>query len=517
MVNNKESDVGLSVEIDTKKDLGKMTNLLSAFLKKNFFISLKNADWKRILLICLGIFLFCAVYSLPELPVAIDPMGKSFPLSHEGKAAIALFLLAATWWISEVVPIGITSITIGVVQALFFIRPAKVAFTDFMDPSVWFIFGSIVIGMAFTNSGLTKRLAYRMLLIVGERTIMIYLGCFLLTALLTLIMAHTAVAATIYPLLLAIYSLYSEDDKPTRFGKGLFIGMAFVAGAGSIITLLGAARGAVAIGFFNDIVGREITFFELSYYMFPLGFIMVFVLWIFFSIFFAPEKKRIPGLRERTNVLHKSLGPMTHTEILTIVIVLLAIGLMCLRSFYPTLELIDKSAIILSATILFYLLKILNLDNLEDIPWNIILLFGGAMSIGYCLWQTGAADWIAVKWLVLFQNTHWFIFVMGIAFFVLIMTNFIMNVAAITIVLPVALVMGPYLGVAPEIVIFAALATAGMPFLFLIGAAPNAIAYSSGQFKSSEFFMAGIPASIILIVILGLFVYFIWPLMGMPY
>jgi sodium-dependent dicarboxylate transporter 2/3/5 len=208
---------------------------------------------------------------------------------------------------------------------------------------------------------------------------------------------------------------------------------------------------------------------------------------------------------------------MTRTEILTIIIVLLAIGIMCLRSFNPTLGLIDKSAVILTATILFYLFKILNLDNLEDIPWNIILLFGGAMSIGYCLWQTGAADWIAVKWLILFENTHWFIFVIGIAFFVLIMTNLIMNVAAITIVLPVALVMGPYLGVAPEIVMFASLATAGMPFLFLIGAAPNAIAYSSGQFKSSEFFMAGIPASIILIIILALFVYFIWPFMGMPY
>ena len=91
-----------------------------------------------------------------------------------------------------------------------------------------------------------------------------------------------------------------------------------------------------------------------------------------------------------------------------------------------------------------------------------------------------------------------------------------MNVAAITIALPVALVMGPYLGVAPEVILFASLATAGMPFLFLIGAAPNAIAYSSGQFKSSEFFIAGVPPSILLLIILGLFVYFIWPLMGMP-
>lgn len=84
-------------------------------------------------------------------------------------------------------------------------------------------------------------------------------------------MAHTAVAATIYPLLVAIYALYGEGDKPTKFGKGLFMGMAYVAGAGSIVTLLGAARGAVAIGFFKDIMHKDVGFFELTYYMFPVA------------------------------------------------------------------------------------------------------------------------------------------------------------------------------------------------------------------------------------------------------
>ena len=207
---------------------------------------------------------------------------------------------------------------------------------------------------------------------------------------------------------------------------------------------------------------------------------------------------------------------MTFAEIATLIIVFVAIAIMCLRSFIPMFSKIDKSAVILSATILFYIFKILTRKDLEEIPWNIILLFGGAMSIGFCLWQTGAADWLAVKWLVLFHDTHWFVFIMGISVFVMIMTNLIMNVAAITIILPVALVLGSYLGVAPELITFASLVTAGMPFLFLIGAAPNAIAYTSKQFTTGEFFTAGIPASIILIIVLSFFMYFVWPLMGMP-
>ncbi len=105
---------------------------------------------------------------------------------------------------------------------------------------------------------------------------------------------------------------------------------------------------------------------------------------------------------------------------------------------------------------------------------------------------------------------------MGIAFFVLLMTNFIMNVAAIAISLPVALVIAPYLGVGAEVILFASLATAGMPFLLLVGAAPNAIAYESKQFTTGEFFLYGIPASIILMIVLGFAVFFLWPLMGMP-
>lgn len=473
-------------------------------------------DWKKTGFLLLGIVLFCVVYYSPAWPDAVDPMDKHFVLTREGKGAIAVFLLAATWWVFEVVPIGVTSLAIGVLQALFLIRPARDAFTDFMVPSVMFIFASIMIGLVFTKTGLTRRLAYKMLIIVGEKTSMIYLGCFVVTAALAHIMAHTAVAATIYPLLVSIYALYGEGDKKTKFGKGLFIGMAYVAGAGSIVTLLGAARGAVALGFYKDIMNVDISFFQLTWYMFPIGWLMTFLLWGFFMVFFKPEKATIPGLREKAQKLNDELGSMTKNEIKAALIVGTCILVMAAKQFLPALAPIDKTAIILISTILFFVTGIMDLDDLEAIPWNIILLFAGAMSIGNCLWQTGAANWMAVNWLAMFQEANWFVFVMSIAFFVMIMTNVIMNVAAIAISLPVALVIAPYLGVAGEVILFAALVTAGMPFLLLVGAAPNAIAYDSKQFSTAEFFLYGIPASIILMVVTGLAVFILWPLMGMP-
>jgi sodium-dependent dicarboxylate transporter 2/3/5 len=243
---------------------------------------------------------------------------------------------------------------------------------------------------------------------------------------------------------------------------------------------------------------------------------MVLLLWGYVTLAFRPEKGTVPGLRGKAAELYAGLGPITRREIGTVVIVAVVITVLTLRSFVPALGPVDKSAVVLTAGILFFLTGILRLKDLEAVPWNIVLLFGGAISLGFCLWQTGAAEWMAIGWLSLLNDAPWLTFIMGVAFLVLIMTNFIMNVAAIAITLPVALVMAPYVGVEPEVVMFASLVAAGMPFLLLVGAAPNAIAFESHMFRTREFFLYGIPASVILMAVLAVFVRWIWPAMGMP-
>ncbi len=476
----------------------------------------RKGEVRRWFFISLGFVLFFTFYFLPPLPNAIDPSGTEFELSQSAKAGIGLFLLAAVWWVFEVVPIGITSIMIGVMQTLFFIRPAKEAFKDFMDPSVMFIFGSILIGMSFAKTGLARRMAYKMLCIVGERTSMIMLGTFIICIVLSHFMAHTAVAATVYPIMMAIHSLYEEENRPTKFGKGLFIGMAYVCGAGSICTYLGSARAAVGAGIFQELTGKSISFGELSYYMMPIGWLTGLFIWFLMLLFFKPEQKRIIGLKQKAMKLYAELGKMTVREKMVIAATLFVVGLMVSQSFIPGLKGLNRAAIVLAMGIIFFLFNIFKKDDLENVSWNIILLFGGAMSIGFCLWQTGAANWMAVHWLSMFQDTHWLLFVMIVAVLVIILTNFIMNVAAISITLPVSLVIAEYLSISPELIIFVSLTAAGFPFLTLIGAAPNAIAYESKQFTTGNFFLTGIPATIILLLVLLIFILIIWPLMGMP-
>ncbi|MBM3789114.1 MAG: SLC13/DASS family transporter, partial [Acidobacteria bacterium] len=218
----------------------------------------------------------------------------------------------------------------------------------------------------------------------------------------------------------------------------------------------------------------------------------------------------------RARVLHARLGPMTRNEVLALAVVLSAVAALALRSTFPALYMLDRTAILLLTTPLFFILRVLTIQDLEEIPWNIVLLFGGAMSIGICLWETGAASWLAVLCLELGRNAHGVAFVLLLGIFVLALTNIVMNVAVIALLLPVALVMARYLAAAPEVVFYVMLATAGMPFMLLLGAAPNAIAFGSRQFTPGEFFRTGVPASLLLMAVLGLFVWLIWPLMGMP-
>mgnify|MGYP003774439945 FL=1 len=264
--------------------------------------------------------------------------------------------------------------------------------------------------------------------------------------------------------------------------------------------------------------GVEIGFFEFTWYNLPVGLLMVLFIWLVVIFCFKPERSRIEGLRERVRELARELGPMNTKEKLVLVMVAVVLALFMMKSFSPIpfFKNMDRAAIMMVPTLVFFLAKTLGVEEMEGIPWNIILLFGGAMSIGYCLYDTKAAEWMAVSWVSWFQHAPWLLFVLAIAFLVLCMTNFIMNVAAIAITLPVSLVIANYLGVAPHVIFFASLAAAGMPFNLLIGAAPNAIAYESKQFSTGEFFLYGWIPSLILMALLAVFCYFVWPLMGMP-
>ncbi len=478
-------------------------------------ISATKKNWTRLIAILGGIGVFTVIYCSPPWPDAVDHMGKTLSLSWQGKGAIGILLFACVWWIFEAVPIGVTGLAIGIIQALFMIRPAKEAFNDFMDPAVVFVIGCMVVGSVFTKTGISKRFIYKMMRIAGQETTTIYLGIFALIAILAHFMSYTVVAATMYPVLVVIYNLYGDCNQTSKFGRGLFMGMAYACGIGGIVTLLGSAHIIVGIRFLKEIAGVDTPFALYTYYMAPVAWLMIFSLWLLFVIFLEPEKFYIPGLRDQVHIWNRSMGPITRKEIVSLVIILFTIASMGLQGIVPYLPMIDKSAIILLATVMFFVFNVLNIADIELIPWNTILSLSGSMSLGYCLWKTGASAWIATNAAPLFQSEHWLVFVLGVGFFVMLAINFLMNVAVIACFLPVALLMSKQLGIAPDVVMYVTLVAGSMPFLIVNSAASNSIAYDSKQFTSRQFLKFGCVASFVLMLVLAIACLVIWPSMGM--
>jgi sodium-dependent dicarboxylate transporter 2/3/5 len=328
-------------------------------------------------------------------------------------------------------------------------------------------------------------------------------------------MAHTAAAATVYPILLGVYALYDTAESHTRFGKALFIGMAFAAGAGSIVTFFGSARAPVAAELFYRLSGGEIELARMMRFLTPVGWLMVLLIWAVLLALFRPEKSRIAGLSEKMRILVRQLGPLTRDEKIVLFCSAAGLALMLLHPAVPFLRTLDRTAVMMGLAVSFFLFGVLTVKELEEVPWNMLLLFGGALSLSLCLWRTGAAQWWAVKLLPWLGGLGAPMALLAIALGVLLATNVVMNVVAVSVAIPVALALAPYLGVAEEAVVFASLAAGGMPFMVVFGTAPNLIAHGSGKFGHGDFLRAGFLVSAVALVVIGLGVLLLWPYQGM--
>jgi solute carrier family 13 (sodium-dependent dicarboxylate transporter), member 2/3/5 len=465
----------------------------------------------RVFLALLGLGIFFALYFIPFSTGSVDLLGNSSGLTKEGRGAIGILILAVIWWTGEVVPIGITAVALGVLQVLFAIRPNARVYSNYTDPSIIFIFGSIIIGLALTKSGLIKRVMYKLISVTGGRPETTLLGSMLGVAGLAHFMPHTAVAAGVFPILISVNDFYGEGSRPNNFGKSLFMGMAFAAGTGGIATMLGSARTPASLAMFREFIGNDISFFELSKYMVPVSWVMFFIIWGYLVLVLRTDRKQMEGLKESARGVCEQLGAITRDELTVAILCLSAAGAMFLQPFIPGLQFVDRTCILLVAVVLFFLCGVLTVRDLEDVPWNIILLYGGTISLSFCIWETGAARWMGLNIFLLLGQAHWAVFLLVATIIVLLLTNFIINVAVLAVCIPVLLVAAKSFGVHPEVVVFSCLAAAGMPFMLLSGAAPNAIAYESRQFSKREFLVHGTALSSLLIVLLIGAVTFIWP------
>ncbi len=435
----------------------------------------------------IAIALFIVILSL----ILPTPAG----LSRDGFIMLAILAMAIILWITEAIPIAATGLLILALQPLLGVADAKDVFASFGNKAVFFILASFMIAGAVEKYGLHKRMAIKFLKMFGKSPKLFIFGVMLTGASLSFIMQGHAVAVLLLPILMHILVSMKITPKESNFGIVSMLALAYGTTIGSCGTLLGGARNPLTIAFLDG-YGYEISFLDWMKINLPFVFISIPVITAVLLLLYPPEIRSIDVAIEELEKEVYKMGRMTKNEKTLIGILISTIFLWIFFSSQ-----LGVAVIALLAVSALFLLKLINWEDVEKrVQWGIILVYGGAITMGKNLEATNAAEWLALKITAVFSNPY--IILACIIIITFILTNFMSNTAAVATMLPISLSLANKIGISAAITAMATATAGGVAFLFVIATPAVAIAYSSGYITQRNLLKAGIISAIICLSII---------------
>lgn len=467
--------------------------------KRPAWVILLNKSY-RYFIFLLIVLAFSGILKLPT------PEG----LSPEGHKAIAVFFVCVALWVTSLIPLAITSLLAIILIPFFGIMESKKAYSLFGNEAVFFILGALILAAAIMKSGLSTRLALAVLGRFGKTPRKLLSAVYLFPAFLSFWMSEHAVAAMMFPIVVEITKVLELRPMRSEYGKALFVAMAWGCIIGGVATFLGGARNPLAVGMLLETTGRSIGFFEWMLAVVPAVVIMLAIGYFMLFRFFKIDLKNVSRVEEA--LIHRKIemGKMTWEERLIGSIMFLTI----LAWMFLGKKLGLANIAIASAIVLFVLDLIKWKDVEEYVNWGVILMYGGAITLGYALDRSGAAAWTANATIMQWASSP----VAVIALFSLLsiaLTEFMSNAAVIAILMPVALSISVQTGIDPKVMTFAIAVPSGLAFMLPMGTPANAIAYSSGFLRIKDMVVPGLIMGVtawLVFIIVGLYY---WPLLGL--
>ena len=443
-----------------------------------------------------NIFFIVLAFSIIAISyLAPTPKG----LTHEGQVMIGILIMAAILWITESIPLAVTGLLIMIIQPILHILPPEEVFSSFGNQAVFFLIGAFIIASAIEKHGLHKRIALRFLSFFEQSPRLFTLGIMLSCASLSFVMPEHGVAALFLPIVISILIAMKIVPKESNFGKVSMLSVAFGCSIGSLGTLIGGARNPLAVGVLSDI-GINITFFEWMIYSMPVVIIALPLVWLVLQFSFPIEIKDISAARREINKQVSIAGKMKRNEFLVLSILIITIILWILFSSHLYFGL---AVIAILGSILLFLTGTINWSDVEKrVPWGIILLYGGAITLGIGIQKTGAGTWIANALFNIAGVDPYLVLLIMIVFTIL-LTNLMSNIGAVAILLPIGIAIATEIpGISPLLSSMIIALSGGLAFMFVIATPGNAITYSSGYFSTKDLFKAGSISNVLCIVII---------------
>lgn len=439
----------------------------------------------------------------------------------EAIAVVAVTSWIAIWWISEAIPLPVTSLLPIVLFPLLGILPIGASTTAYGDPIVFLYIGGFLIAIAIEKTGLHKRIALSIIRSMGTRLNMIILGFMISTAFISMWISNTATAIMMLPIGLAIIKVTSDEsgDRQDHFKKALMLAIAYAASIGGLGTIIGTPPNLVFAGVVRDMYHDEITFLQWFSVGFPITILLLFISWWYLTrVGFPLGNTRLSGGEKEMNQLLSHAGRMSSSEkMVAVVFLAVAIGWV-IRSFIlqKIIPGIDDTIIAMTGGIILFMLpsglkdkkRLLNWEDASKLPWGIILLFGGGLALAEAFDISGLAQWIGQN-LTGLAGMGVFLTILILVALVNFLTEFTSNLATVMMILPVLAPIAVSTGVHPYLLMVAATLAASCGFMMPAGTPPNAIAFGSGYLSIRDMVKSGFWLNLVSIIIITCVVYFL--------
>lgn len=434
-------------------------------------------------------------------------------LSIEGQRMAALFAVALILFVTESIPIAVTSILVLMLQPIMGITAnIRDAFNSWVTPVLFFILVMFIIAQAVTATGLARRFALFLLARAGTdscRVIMIFV---IGTGILSLIMSDVPACAIFMAMGLEIIA--KMNLKPgSSFAKALMLGIPIGALIGGVGTPAGSSINLLGLDQLQTYGGITVRFLDWMMIGIPMVIILLPLAGWIISRFYRPEVPMIGGV-DVINRERNEAGPMTLPQIKVVVILGIVVVLWILSTWFP---MFDVYVVGISGAVVMFLpgIGVLNWKQAQaGISWDAFLLIGGVTSLGAASVNTGLAHWLvnfSLSGIAVLDPI--FVIALISAFTVVIHLVLPINPVIVTVLIPPLTILAKDTGVNPALYTLPVAFTASCAFLLPIDAVPL-LTYGKGYYKMFDMLPPGAVLSMIWVILMTILLMVIGPLLG---